>query len=365
MNVSDRLYLSDDLPGIGGQIKVDPIDFEVEEIPLYLPEGDGPHVYVWIEKRGITTQEAIERLARRFAATRRDVGSAGIKDKHALTRQWISMPLFQLNTQDPSQMLGPVDDALEVLQARLHRNKLRTGHLAGNRFRVNIRALACDGPTALERARAILERLTTRGMPNYYGDQRFGIDGQTLALGLGLLSGDDDARRRLRGNAFLTRLAVSAVQSELFNRVLTARMQRDLLGTILDGDVVQKTDTGGTFVTPTDELAHTQGRLERGELTLTGPMLGPKMIAAERDARTFEDEVIAASGFDPALLDSQKRLAQGTRRPLLVPLGDPQVRLASAGENDMIQLEFSLPSGSYATILLQEITRQPAPDVTL
>lgn len=357
MNVSPRPYLTAELPGIGGAIKCRPEDFEVEEIPLYTPEGEGHHAYLWVEKCGVSGQRLIADIARHFSVPKRDIGAAGVKDKRALTRQWVSIPFFEVETDDPAELIGPVNAQIEVLDAQLHRNKLRTGHLKGNRFRVVLRELELPGAEALARAQAILEVLGARGLPNYYGAQRFGIDGQTLALGVALLRGEREAKNRVRRNRFMKRMAVSAVQSELFNRVLIARLKQGMLDTVLDGDVAQKTDTNGVFAVPADELQECQGRLERGELALTGPMPGPKMIAPERAAKEFEARVFADSGFDLSLFDSQKRLASGTRRPLMVEAGELAVALETRDAQDVLVLEFSLPSGSYATVLLEEIMK--------
>ncbi|TDP76435.1 tRNA pseudouridine(13) synthase TruD [Bradymonas sediminis] len=360
MNVSPRPYLTAALAGIGGEIKNHPEDFEVEEIPLYEPEGDGHHAYLWVEKCGVTGQQLISDLARHFDVPKRDIGAAGIKDKHALTRQWVSIPFFEVPTDDPAELIGEVSPRIKVLDAKLHRNKLRTGHLQGNRFRVVVRDLALPGEEALARAQAILAVLGAQGLPNYYGAQRFGIEGQTLALGVALLRGEKEAKNRVRRNRFMKRLAVSAVQSELFNRVLIARLEKGILSTALDGDVAQKTDTNGVFAIPADELAECQGRLERGEIVLTGPMPGPKMIAPERAAQEFEEGVFAASGFDLSLFEQQARLASGTRRPLLVDTGDLTVELETRDDQEVLVLGFSLPSGSYATVLLREIMKSDA-----
>lgn len=357
MNVSKRPYLTEKLPGIGGEIKSEITDFQVEEIPLYQPADQGAHIYLWVEKRGMSSGAAIKALARRFNVPRRDIGTAGIKDKFALTRQWVSLPFSDDVAGSPEEMIGPVGPDLQVLKAQLHQNKLRTGHLYGNRFRVIVRQLEAPGEVALERARAVMEVLKERGLPNFYGPQRFGVDGETLKLGVGLLSGDAAAKKRLRRARRLRRLALSAVQSELFNRVLSHRLKNNLLHTVIEGDVLKKTDTGGTFWVPPEEVADCQARLERGELLITGPMPGAKMFAPKGAAAKLEEEIFAQSGFDVGLFAQEKRLARGTRRPLLVEIGEPTLELARAGGSDMLVLSFSLPSGSYATVLLDEVMK--------
>lgn len=357
MNVSQRPYLTAPIAGTGGDIKCQIDDFQVEEVPLYEANGEGQHAYVWVEKREVSGQQMLGKLARHFGVRKRDIGSAGIKDKYAVTRQWVSLPFHEIDTDDPAELVGPVDEGVEVLEATLHRNKLRTGHLSGNRFRIVVRNLDVPGEEALERARTVMSAIQETGLPNYYGLQRFGDGGETLRLGEGFLAGDEEIHKRLRRNHFLKRLSVSAVQSELFNRVLAARLERDILQTVLDGDVVKKTDTGGVFVVPTDEYEECQGRLDRDEIVITGPMYGAKMIAPERDGKAFEEEVYAASGFDVSLFDNQKRLASGTRRPLLVEVGEPSVELDQRDGQDVLVVGFFLPSGTYATVLLREIIK--------
>ncbi len=361
MNVSDRPYLTAELPGTGGRIKCQIEDFEVEEVPLYEACGEGQHAYAWVEKRGVPGGKLESILAAHFSIKKRDIGTAGIKDKHAVTRQWVSLPFHLLDAEDPAELVGPVAEGVEILEAELHRNKLRTGHLEGNRFRVVVRQLEVPAEEALARARAVLDVLADKGLPNYYGLQRFGNGGSTLELGVGFLDDDPEAKRRLKRNHFLRRLAVSAVQSELFNRVLAARIERDLLWTILDGDVVKKTDTGGVFVVPTDEFEESQARLDRGEIVTTGPLPGPKMIAPERDGKAFEDEVLGGTEVDSRAFERHKRLAPGARRPLLVDIGEPSVELDTRDGEDVLVIGFFLPSGTYATVLLREITKHADP----
>lgn len=198
-------------------------------------------------------------------------------------------------------------------------------------------------------------------MPNYYGLQRFGDGGETLRLGLGYLSGEAEAKKKLRRNHFLRRLAASAAQSEVFNRVLAERMRRGILRTVLDGDVVKKTDTGGVFVVPTEEFEQCQGRLDRREIVTTGPMPGPSMIAPERDAAAFESEVHALVGIDAELFERHPKLTRGTRRPLLVDPVGLEVAADSRDGEDVLVVGFSLPSGTYATVLLREIMKRDNP----
>ena len=245
---------------------------------------------------------------------------------------------------------------MTVLEAKKHKNKLRRGHLAGNRFSLTIRDLELPRDEALERGRAVAEVLMRDGLPNYYGLQRFGDGGSTLELGLGLLRDEQSAKDSVRGNRFLRRLAVNAVQSHLFNAVLCRRVEQQLVETALLGDALQKTDTGGTFVAGPEDLEDAQRRLDAGKLVVTGPMPGPKMLQPEDAAAELERDVYVDAGVDVSLFANYKRLAPGTRRKLQVPVAELTLD-ANADDQCAVDVAFELPSGSYATVVLRELMK--------
>jgi tRNA pseudouridine13 synthase len=333
-----------------------PDTFVVEEIPAYLPSGTGEHTYVWIEKRSITTLDVVNDMARRLGIEAREIGYAGMKDRHATTRQWLSIPRVA-----PDTALAAGDDRLRVLRALRHGNKLRIGHLRGNRFEVVVTDL--DGEADARRLEQRLVERALLGLPNRYGDQRFGVYADNARRGIAMLRGEQrerDHRRR--------RLLLSAVQSAIFNEVLAFREAEGSLRRVLTGDILQKTDTGGVFVT--DALTTDQQRLEAGEIVITGPMPGGWAPAPppESEARIIEDRALAAVGVTRAELASVGRDLPGARRPLLVPvtLVEPAVtpvardrgqELGREGGQDRpaVRLRFELPAGSYATVLLEAI----------
>lgn len=319
-----------------------PETFVVEELPAYLPAGTGEHTFVWIEKRELTTWDAVNALARRLGVAPRDIGCAGLKDKHALTRQWLSIPRVT-----PELALAAGDDQLRVLRAVAHGNKLRTGHLRGNRFEVVLTDLAPgEGQRLLER----LAALAREGLPNRYGNQRFGRDGDNVARGIALLTGqrrERDVRRR--------RLWLSSVQSAVFNDVLRARTEAGLLRRVLTGDVLQKAGSGGVFVT--EDPAHDQSRLDAGELVTTGPMPGgwAKEPPPDTEARSLEDAALAAVGVAREAFAAERDLP-GTRRPLLVPITLPADALTEApADATSLRIAFELPAGTYATVLVEAL----------
>ena len=263
-----------------------------------------------------------------------------MKDKHAVTRQWMSVPALALSEEQAFSL--DLRD-VRVLEARLHQNKLRTGHLRGNRFEIRIRGPL---PGALERAREAAAQIALQGVPNYYGEQRFGHAGETVALGLAILTGQAPERNVDRG---LRRLALSAVQSVLFNRLLAERMQSERLHTIEIGDVMQVIVSGGAFLV--EDQAREQDRFDRGETVPTGPMFGPKMLRAAGTPGEREDAVLADSGLGIDAFARQGKLLLGTRRPVLIRPESLEVE----PEGDDIWVRFSLPSGAYATVVLREI----------
>jgi tRNA pseudouridine13 synthase len=338
--------LTRDLPGTAGLHKATPEDFIVDELPAYAPSGEGTHTFVRIEKRGLTTADAITRLARALGVDQRDVGSAGQKDRQALTRQWLSLP-----NVDPQRALDLTLDGVRVIEAARHGHKLRTGHLAGNRFTLTLRGCV---PDAVARAQRILDALVAHGLANYFGQQRFGARGDNAARGKQLLAADKSGPRVSPNER---RMLVSAYQSELFNRYLDARIADGLVSRPIVGDVLKKTDTGGLFTVDEAALADATARADARAVVVTGPMFGHKMMAppAGTPSAAREESLLAAEAIGPESFKILGRLAEGTRRPLLVPVGEAAVRAGDAP--DAIVLSFTLPSGSYATVLLAEVTK--------
>ncbi|QDU19044.1 tRNA pseudouridine(13) synthase TruD [Urbifossiella limnaea] len=339
---TDPPLLTPDLPGCGGRIRATDDDFEVEEVPSYEPSGSGDHLYLWVEKRGMAPEYFARTIAQRLGARPGDVGTAGLKDRHAVTRQWVSVPAAC--EARVAQLDG---DGIRVLKTGRHTNKLKPGHLRGNRFRILIRD--ADRGANVE---GVLDRVRTLGLPNYYGPQRFGRGGSTVELGWKCLNGT--APRRLR--PFLYRFALSAVQSLLFNDVLARRMTDGLYRTVLDGDALAKWPAGGLFVA-TDAAAE-QVRFDARETVTAGPMFGKKTFPAAGLAAEREAAVLRAHNLGPAAFAGFGKLLMGTRRHNLVYLDD----LTAAWEPDGLRLSFTLPAGSYATVLLREVMKARVDD---
>lgn len=336
--------LTADLTGIGGRIKAAPEDFEVEEVPAYPPCGQGDYLYLWIEKRAMGAEYFVRQVARRLDLPVGEVGTAGMKDRHAVTRQMVSVPARAESRLD--QLPG---DDIRLLSVNRHGNKLRPGHLHGNRFRILVRETHLDAASNLP---PLVDRLKRDGLPNSYGLQRFGRDGETVRLGFGLLRGEAVKVR----NPFLRKLALSAAQSALFNHCLARRMLDGFFRRVLPGDVMAKWPFGGMFVA--EDVAREQARFDAREIVSAGPMFGRKTFAAAGDAAAREEQVLAKAGLTRDHLRGFGKLLQGTRRHNLVYVDD----LTAAVEPEGVRFTFTLPAGSYATVLLRELMKSTGPE---
>lgn len=392
-------WLTQDIPGTGGAYKENPEDFQVEEIPLYPCCGEGEHLYLWIEKRGISTRNLLGQLARGLRLQERELGYAGLKDARALTRQLISIPGKKADQLPQLQL-----ENARIVESQRHTNKLRLGHLAGNRFRIRLRQTL---PDAAQRAEAILARLQQQGVPNFFGEQRYGALGNSALLGRLLLQhnyqafchefiGDprlirdpdwqraaelfragqlgaaqqqlprtmrdehrlldnlqlgqscQEAVTRLPRN--LLRLFLSATQSKLFDTLLRERRFR--LERLEDGDIAVKLSNGACF--RVIDAAQEQPRAERFEISPTAPLYGTKVMLATGQPGEREKQLLEETGISLASWRSESLTMPGERRPLRVPLHDAQVSASGTRE---LTLEFALPKGSYATSVLQEVIK--------
>ena len=335
--------LTADLPGCGGTFKATPEDFVVEELPAYEPSGeqDCEHLFLWIEKRGRSTQDVAKALARHCGIQEKDVSWAGLKDRQAVTRQYLCAPARFVEPKLATFAL----EGVTVLKTARHRNKLKGGHLRGNRFELVVRGVRDQGV-----AKEALARLVRLGIPNYFGEQRFGVGGDNAEKGKRILQAGGRHRDRFERKLFL-----SAYQSDLFNRVLAARLSAGTFATALLGDVLKKNLTGGEFLCE-DPLVD-QPRVDALEVSPTGPLFGPEMRRPEGVVDALEEAVLAQEGVTRELFVAGGNETMGARRLLRI-----QLSLESAeAEGDSLRLKFSLPAGSYATVLLRELLKGDEP----
>ena len=335
---------------VPGRIKSVPEDFVVEELPAYEPSGEGNHLYLRFTKRNLTTDVAVRAIAEALAVRARDVGVAGMKDKVAVTTQTISVEIpreQQSGDAFAARAAALAIDGVVIHEARRHTNKLRTGHLAGNRFTLLVRGIPKNG---LESARERLAQIAREGLPNAFGAQRFGRAGDNAERAKKWLAGEEQGPRDPR----MKRLLWSSLQSAAFNALLDARVANGTWATPVLGDILKKRDTGGLFVC-TDVQADRE-RATAGEVSPTGPIVGIKMRAAEGEAAVLEGEILAkilGEGFN---LAATKPLGEGTRRVLRLWVENMHTEAVvetDSGEQDVsIRVNFVLPKGAYATTVL-------------
>jgi tRNA pseudouridine13 synthase len=339
----DQLPFLTDTPGIGGRLKVQPEDFVVEEIPLYEACGEGEFLYLRLRKRDISATELTAHIARTLGISQSEIGVAGRKDRRAVTTQYVSVPARSVD--DPTRLNT---DQIEVLESKLHRNKLKTGHLAGNRFEIVLRDVGISDASELRQiVETTSETIGRLGFLNYYGEQRFGRNDDTDSDGFRLLRGE--RVRRLGKNAL--RFALSAAQSRMFNDWVAERALDGLTHSVLPGDVMQVVGSGGCFVA--EDAAAEQARFDSRETVLTGPIYGPKMRQPAGEPATREAAILDRFGLTPDAFLRFRKLTNGTRRPLLIW---PDAFSAEVNEA-VVRLKFALPSGVYATAALREFTK--------
>lgn len=333
---NDLPLVTHDLAGTGGRIRGELEDFQVTEMPAYVPSGEGDHAYIWLEKRGHTTKFVLDEISRQLNIKFGDIGAAGLKDRHAVTRQWISVP-----GKYESRLESLKVDGVQILEVSRHANKLGIGHLHGNRFRLRVRDTVPDAPQI---AKTVLDRLEVMGVPNYFGPQRFGNTGQNAVRGLELVQ---DHRMRGPESIPLKRFLIGSLQSVLFNHYVRLRSTRGLYDALLTGDVAKKHDTGGMFTVEGGELE--SPRAKRLEVSATGPLYGKKVMPAHGPSRALEDEVLAH--FE--LTSESFRARKGSRRITRVKLEDASLEPTEDG----FWIEFGLPKGSFATVVLREVMK--------
>lgn len=334
---------TDDLPTAHGpavlraHIRTRPEDFFVEEIAGFEPSGAGEHLLLTIEKRGMNTAFAVKRIAAWAGVGEMAIGYAGLKDRHAVTRQRISVHLPKKVAPDLALLQS---DDLRVLEHHWHSRKLPRGALAANRFVLVLRDVKGDR-VAIE---ARLQAIAAQGVPNYFGEQRFGRGGDNVAQALAMFRGRRVAREK-RG------LLLSAARSELFNRVLAARVRSATWNRPLDGEVWMLDGRRSVFgpEAMTEDLLR---RLEAFDIHPTGPLWGRGELRTQ-DAAAACEEAALTGGDAPALRRGLEKAGLEQERRAL--------RLRPAGlewswhADDTLEISFALPAGTYATSVLAEL----------
>jgi len=314
-----------------------PEDFVVEEIAGFEPSGSGEHLLLDIEKRGMNTAFAAKRIAEWAGVKEMAVGYAGLKDRHAVTRQRFSVHLPGREAPDLATL---EDDALRVLQATRHSRKLPRGALAGNRFELTLRSVV--GERVLIDAR--IAAIATRGLPNYFGEQRFGRGGGNIEQARAMFGGRRVSREERS-------ILLSAARSELFNRVLAERVSRDCWDAPLPGEVWMLDGRRSVFG-PEPLSPELVERLARFDIHPTGPLWGRGALRSEDECRALEESVL--DGADALSLRRGLEAAglEQERRALRLRPSDLHATWAA---EDVLVLRFALQPGAYATGVLDAI----------
>jgi tRNA pseudouridine13 synthase len=334
-------YETSEVDPIRARIKSRPEDFMVDEEPAYEPCGNGDHLYLQVEKKGWSMERLLLHLRDTLDVSQGEIGYAGLKDKHAVTRQWISVPMRC------EERVSQVDNgAVRVIDTSRHTNKIRTGHLRGNRFNILMRGTPANRADAVRR---VTDWVVANGMVNIYGNQRFGRDLESARVGRDVVAG---AMQISRMSRLKRKFSISAIQSYLFNLYVRDRMESPGLRTVIQGDVMKKRDTGGLFVA--EDVAEVQSRLDAGQLVVAGPIFGRKMVRAHGLSGQLEIDTMAQIGMNHNSFDSFHSYGAGTRRPLLTFPEDVDVEGCKSG----VRLRFFLPKGCYATVLLREVLKR-------
>ena len=329
----DLAYLQKTPPKQTALLKAECADFVVKEQLGYDMSGDGEFVAVKVRKTDCNTLFVGEQLAKFAGISARNMSYAGLKDRKAVTEQWFSLQMPGQPTPDFSQFSL---EGVEILDVTRHQRKIRIGSLQGNHFEILLR-----NTEETDELKERLDFLAKNGFPNYFTEQRFGRDGNNLAQALRWANGEINVKDRNKRSFYL-----SAARSEIFNLIVSKRMELDLAQQILVGDVLQLNGSHSWFVVDeSEDLAQLQQRLAQQDVLLTAPLIGEE----EKSAVDFEHEIFAQHQALFALMRQERMKA--ARRPILMQPQQFQWQFEPNG----LRLQFDLPAGSYATALIREL----------
>lgn len=329
----DLAYLQKTPPKQTALLKAEYADFVVKEQLGYDMSGDGEFVAVKVRKTDCNTLFVGEQLAKFAGISARNMSYAGLKDRKAVTEQWFSLQMPGKPTPDFSQFSL---EGVEILDVTRHQRKIRIGSLQGNHFEILLRNVE-----ETDELKVRLDFLAKNGFPNYFTEQRFGRDGNNLTQALRWANGEIKVKDRNKRSFYL-----SAARSEIFNLIVSKRMELDLAQQILVGDVLQLNGSHSWFVVnESEDLAQLQQRLAQQDVLLTAPLIGEE----EKSAVDFEHEIFAQHQALFALMRQERMKA--ARRPILMQPQQFQWQFEPNG----LRLQFDLPAGSYATALIREL----------
>lgn len=333
----DSLTFLHGKPAGKGLLKASPEDFVVVEDLGFAPDGEGEHILVRILKNGCNTRFVADSLAKFLKIHAREVSFAGQKDKHAVTEQWLCarVPGNAMPDLSAFELEG-----CKVLEYARHKRKLRLGALQGNNFTLVLREVSNR-----EDVEARLQAIAERGVPNYFGAQRFGIGGSNLQGALRWAQSGAAVRDRNKRSFWL-----SAARSALFNQIVSARLQKTDFNQVVDGDALQLAGRGSWFVATEEERAELQTRVDAKGLMITAALPGSGEWGTQRQALAFEQSAVADAAELQTLLVREK--VEAVRRAMLLY---PQRLTWNWWDDVTVELRFWLPAGSFATSVVREL----------
>ncbi|MDG2091292.1 MAG: tRNA pseudouridine(13) synthase TruD [Gammaproteobacteria bacterium] len=338
MSMQGLAYASSE-PVIAASYKVFPEDFQVKEILNFEPDGEGDHLFLYVEKKGLTTQEVQKRLMQYFKLPDRDVSFSGMKDKHALTQQWFSVKQGNNELRDAKELNS---EQLHVQRTIKNKRKLRRGSHHSNQFSIRLRDLS-ERPKELIDS---LQNLSLEGVPNYFGEQRFGRNGGNVDYARKLFNGSLKIKERYKRNLY-----ISAARAHLFNLVLSQRVEEKTWSTYTSGDVMSLDGSSASFK-PENWDKFLADRLDKKDIHPSGPMWGAGKLKTEDLSEALEEKIVSTEnelklGLEKIGLEQERRALRSMPENLSYKVEDDKT----------IVLEFSLAKGAYATSFLRELVK--------
>ncbi|MDO7086226.1 tRNA pseudouridine(13) synthase TruD [Pseudocolwellia sp. AS88] len=325
-------------PTSTGFLRSEMADFKVFENLPFQPCGEGEHLFIHVRKTGENTAFIAKQLAKHFGVKENLVSYAGLKDRFAVTEQWFGIHVPGKTVFDLSELSI---EGVEVLSSARHNKKLRIGALTGNRFQITLKKV-----TEVEELVRRWHAIVAHGVPNYFGEQRFGIEGGNIEKALSLFSGTKVKDKKKRG------IYLSAARSLIFNTMIDERIKNNQFDQLTDGDVCMLAGTQSVFIA--DEVDDSiRKRFSEKDIDITAPMWGAGDLMSTKQIQVFEQSI--GSQFQDFCDGLAKFGLKQERRRIRLCVDNANITVTKDGENNTVVLDFSLPAGSYATTVIREL----------
>ncbi|WP_441002770.1 tRNA pseudouridine(13) synthase TruD [Pseudocolwellia agarivorans] len=325
-------------PTSTGFLRSEMADFKVFENLPFQPCGEGEHLFIHVRKTGENTAFIAKQLAKHFGVKENLVSYAGLKDRFAVTEQWFGIHVPGKTVFDLSELSI---EGVEVLSSARHNKKLRIGALTGNRFQITLKKV-----TEVEELVRRWHAIVAHGVPNYFGEQRFGIEGGNIEKALSLFSGTKVKDKKKRG------IYLSAARSLIFNTMIDERIKNNQFDQLTDGDVCMLAGTQSVFIA--DEVDDSiRKRFSEKDIDITAPMWGAGELMSTKQIQVFEQSI--GSQFQSFCDGLAKFGLKQERRRIRLCVDNANITVTKDGENNTVVLDFSLPAGSYATTVIREL----------